>query len=325
MSATARAAWLDAWEGPSTPSPFGYREGGDGPDGWGYARQPVRRPARRVAAQSRGQAVWDQPRPHWSERTPQSGVDIGATTDWSDRGDCFGAAGSLDFTDDIDLTGSVVRMSAARAHKGGRFGKGVVKRQAGKRGGNDTRCRNMHIPEVPAIEHYDWDAAARRRPGTHEYERVILHADRTAEARMTATHYYTKGATARVSDPWADSQRRPEVPRLRVVEHRVPRWRLGLVAVLFGLLVVGLTIVTPMMMSSSVASLEAAVGQAEAEQEQLAADTAALAAQISSLSSPQRVAEEAEQLGLIPANQVSYVPSDTPSLAAEGDTTVAGR
>ena len=79
------------------------------------------------------------------------------------------------------------------------------------------------------------------------------------------------------------------------------------------------------MTSSAVAGMESAVGQAESQQQQLAADTAALSSQISSLSSPQRVAEEAAQLGLVPANEVSYMSSGEQMLASEGDTTVAGR
>jgi cell division protein FtsL len=77
--------------------------------------------------------------------------------------------------------------------------------------------------------------------------------------------------------------------------------------------------------SSAVAGLESAVGQAEAQQQQLAADTAGLSSQVSSLSSPQRVAQEAAQLGLVPANDVSYLTSGEQMLASEGDTTVAGR
>jgi cell division protein FtsB len=98
-----------------------------------------------------------------------------------------------------------------------------------------------------------------------------------------------------------------------------------LLAVSFALFLVGTGVVTPVLINSAVTGVETAVGRAEAEQAQLAAETAALEAQISSLSSPQRVAEEAAHLGLVPANEVSYLSSGTPLLASEGDTEVAGR
>ncbi len=185
--------------------------------------------------------------------------------------------------------------------------------------------QRLSVPEVAPIFEYDWEAAARRRPVGDECERVILHADRSVEARMSATRYYATGAAARVPEPWPEAPRREARPHLRVVKRRVPRRRLGLLAVAVGLVLVGAIIVAPMMMSSAVAGVEAAVGQAEAQQEQLAAETAALAAQISSLSSPQRVADEAVQLGLAPASEVSYISSGGPLLAGESDTTVAGR
>jgi hypothetical protein len=183
----------------------------------------------------------------------------------------------------------------------------------------------MSIPEAPAIRDYDWEAAAQRRPGRHECERVILHTDRSIEARMSSTRYYGKEATSRRADPWPEAPRRPATARLRVVKHKVPRWRLGMVAGVFAMLLIGLTVVAPILTSSAVAGMESAVGQAEAQQQQLAADTAALSSQISSLSSPQRVAAEAAQMGLVPANDVSYLASGEQQLASEGDTTVAGR
>jgi cell division protein FtsB len=110
-----------------------------------------------------------------------------------------------------------------------------------------------------------------------------------------------------------------------VVKRRAPRLRLGLVAATFAISLVGAAVVAPVILSSAAAAVEAAVGQAEAQQGQLTTDTAALTAQISSLSSPQRVAEEAERLGLVPADQVSYMSSQTQELASEGETIVAGR
>lgn len=181
------------------------------------------------------------------------------------------------------------------------------------------------VRQSPAIEDYDWEAAARRRPGRNECERVILHADRTIEARASSSRYYSRDAAARVADPRPQAARRVDPPRLRVIKHKASRWRLGLIAGIVGVLLVAVTVVAPIITSSVVAGLESAVGQAEAQQQELAAETAALSAQISSLSSPQRVAAEAAQLGLVPANDVSYLATGGQMLASEGDTTVAGR
>ena len=170
---------------------------------------------------------------------------------------------------------------------------------------------------------YDWEAAERSRPARNECERVILHDE--VAARIHSTHYYGREATARLPEPWPQAQRAEAPPPLRVVRRRQPRWRLGLLALTFAVLLVGAAVVAPVMMSSAVAGMEAAVGQTEAAQEQLATETAALAGQISTLSSPQRVQEQAAQLGLAPAQDVCYLPADTGMLASEGDTTVAGR
>jgi len=112
---------------------------------------------------------------------------------------------------------------------------------------------------------------------------------------------------------------------MRVVRPKTSVWRLRILVSVFAALIVALTVIAPIVINTAAAGLEAAVGQAEAQQEQLAADTAALSSQISSLSSPQRVAEQAAQLGLVPAGQVSYLATGDQMLASEGDTTVAGR
>jgi cell division protein FtsL len=71
--------------------------------------------------------------------------------------------------------------------------------------------------------------------------------------------------------------------------------------------------------------VESAVGQLETQQKQLTADNSSLSAQISALSSPDRVAEQAGRLGLEPAKSVEYVAAGTQTAVAEGATTVAGR
>ncbi len=310
MSSTTRAAWQDAWEGASTPSPYAYRTSSGRAREERYARQRVQertserayRCAPRETAPGRS-AQWP---PQRAEATYGVRPSQGRTGQWR-----------ADWAEASEWDGSVVRLSAARAAR--RDYEGTAHLEV------ERRPQRTSVRDVPSVDQYDWDAAARRRPGRDECERVILHADRCIEARMSSTRYYATGATARRPEPWSEATRREAAPRLRVVSHRVPRWRLRLVAGLFAVLVVGLTVIAPIMASSAVAGLESAVGQAEMEQQQLAADNAALASQISSLSSPQRVAEEAAQLGLAPANDVSYLASGDQLLASEGDTTVAGR
>ncbi len=298
MPSTARATWLDAWEGPSTPSPYTYRSAPPRPREDRYARQSAYSRSAKYAAPRPAHYSAPPPRPRSEARfeAPPTRVPSAARySDWADA---------------AEWTGSVVHMSAARAARLPMA---------------EPRRDRMSIPEAPAIRDYDWEAAAQRRPRRDECERVILHTDRSIEARMSCTRHYGKEATARRADPWPEAPRRPAKPRLRVVKHKVPRWRLGMVAGVFALLFIGLTVVAPILTSSAVAGMESAVGQAEAQQQQLAADTAALSSQISSLSSPQRVAAEAAQMGLVPANDVSYLASGEQQLASEGDTTVAGR
>lgn len=278
MSATARTAWLDAWEGSSTPSPrvrpSAYSQRQRARDD----RPHVRRDDRRVPREVRGRVRPDA----W---TP----DYGDAPEW---------------------TGSVVRMSEARA---------------ARRASPVSRSADTTSTDIPAIEDYDWEAAARRRPRANECERVILHSDRSVEARISSSRYYAREATARKHRPLPEAARRETPPRMRVVRPKTSVWRLRILVSVFAALIVALTVITPIVINTAAAGLEAAVGQAEAQQEQLAADTAALSSQISSLSSPQRVAEQAAQLGLVPAGQVSYLATGGQMLASEGDTTVAGR
>jgi cell division protein FtsL len=93
--------------------------------------------------------------------------------------------------------------------------------------------------------------------------------------------------------------------------------------VLFAVALLGVSIVSPMLVSSGVTQVESQVGRTEAQQAQLSANIAALSSQISALSAPDRVAEHATQLGLQPAEKVHYVQDGT--AGTEGDTTVAGR
>ena len=94
-------------------------------------------------------------------------------------------------------------------------------------------------------------------------------------------------------------------------------------ALLFAAVLLGVSIVSPMLLSSGVTQVESQVGRMENNQAQLSATIEALSSQISALSAPDRVAEHATQLGLQPAEKVHYLQSGT--AGTEGDTTVAGR
>lgn len=144
-------------------------------------------------------------------------------------------------------------------------------------------------------------------------------------ARMRSARYYGREATARLPQPEHDRQRSEALPDLKVITRRRPRWGLALLAMVFVGVLLGALIVAPVLVSSAATGLEAEVGQMEAEERSLATATSALAAQISALSSSERVAEQAEQLGLRPAESVSYMQIGSDSPAMEGDTTVAGR
>jgi cell division protein FtsL len=91
----------------------------------------------------------------------------------------------------------------------------------------------------------------------------------------------------------------------------------------FGVALLGVGIITPMLVATAATDVESQVGRMENTQTQLAATIAALSSQISALSAPDRVAEQATQLGLLPAEKVRYLQSGTGEM--EGDTTVAGR
>jgi multidrug efflux pump subunit AcrA (membrane-fusion protein) len=93
----------------------------------------------------------------------------------------------------------------------------------------------------------------------------------------------------------------------------------------FSALLLGIVIVAPVLINSATTQVESEIGRMQNRQAQLAADTAALSAQISALSAPDRVAEQAGRLGLGPAQSVHYVETGAETVPTEGDTTIAGR
>ncbi|OFW61041.1 MAG: hypothetical protein A2133_04565 [Actinobacteria bacterium RBG_16_64_13] len=145
-------------------------------------------------------------------------------------------------------------------------------------------------------------------------------------ARVRSTRYYTREATARVPHVTHEVVENPRpLPELKVATKRRPRWRMVLVALAFTGLLLGALIVAPMLINSAATGAESEVGKLETQQKELTAQTGALAAQISALSSPERVAEQAARLGLGPAQSIHYVGTAAETAAVEGDTTVAGR
>jgi cell division protein FtsL len=144
-------------------------------------------------------------------------------------------------------------------------------------------------------------------------------------ARMRSTRYYAREATARLPESTPESEESPVLPELKVVTRRRSRWGLVLLALAFVGLLLGGTIIVPVLVTTAATGVEAAVGQLEAKQTELAAATAALSARISALSSPDRLAEQAAQLGLGPAQSVQYLETGSEMTASKGETTVAGR
>jgi len=147
-----------------------------------------------------------------------------------------------------------------------------------------------------------------------------------AATRSRSVRYYGREATARrISQPEPEISDSKALPELKVVSIRRPHWGAVVIALVFACVLVGVSIVAPMLVSAATTEVESAVGELEAQQRELTATASALSAQVSALSSPERVAEQAIQLGLVPAQSVHYLQADSGTAAAEGDTTVAGR
>jgi hypothetical protein len=154
-----------------------------------------------------------------------------------------------------------------------------------------------------------------------------------ATAHVRASRYYTREAVARMpqieerlpEEQREEQQLRQPAPRVRFVTTRRSRYGLALATLLFSALLLGLLVIAPVLISSTTTQMESQIGQKMSAQQDLMAETAALSAQISTLSAPDRVAEQASRLGLGPAQSVEYVQNSAATAMAEGDTTIAGR
>ncbi|NLO26957.1 MAG: hypothetical protein GX113_02055 [Actinobacteria bacterium] len=178
----------------------------------------------------------------------------------------------------------------------------------------------------------DWEESVRassasRRSGTKGFGETRPTARTQVTARMDSSRYYGREATARVLQPSRDTVVAPRpLPRLRLVARRQqPRWGLIVMALAMIGALVAACIIAPMLIHSASTDLESTIGRLESEQKELAAANSALSAQISALSSPERVAEQATRLGLGPAVYVHYVEAEPGPPVAEGEPTISGR
>lgn len=145
------------------------------------------------------------------------------------------------------------------------------------------------------------------------------------QARTSATRYYGREATARLPQPIREAPRSEALIEVEVSTRRRPRWGMLLLMLGMAIMLLGAAVISPVFLSSAATDIEAAVGRMEAQKRELTDAGTTLSAQISALSSPERVAEEANKLGLQPAATVSYLHVDAGNAVMEGETTVAGR
>jgi cell division protein FtsL len=144
-------------------------------------------------------------------------------------------------------------------------------------------------------------------------------------ARASSARYYAREATARLPQLAPETPKTEFIAEVKVASKRRPQRGLLIAALALVAILLGVAVICPVLLSSAATDLEVQVGRLEAEQKDLAAAEATLSAQISGLSSPERIAEEADRLGLQPASSVHYVEIEARSNVAEGETTVAGR
>ena len=147
--------------------------------------------------------------------------------------------------------------------------------------------------------------------------------------KVPATLYYGREATARLPEqvptPGEAALERKPLPELKVVTRRRPRWGMVLLVVISVALLLGACVVAPVMIRAATADLESSLGTLQLTEQKLAAANSRLSAQVSALCSPDRLAEQAARLGLVPAQSLGYVELGPEQAAPEGETVVAGR
>lgn len=145
------------------------------------------------------------------------------------------------------------------------------------------------------------------------------------KARVNVTRYYGRQSTAPALVTPQPARLDHPVPALRVVKRRQPLWKVAALVFLTAAAFISLCFVTPVLLRAATTDAESAVGKLQARQEQLKAENLALDARASSLRSPQRVSEQAAQLGLGPAQSVHYLELSTAVAALEDTGATAGR
>ena len=144
-------------------------------------------------------------------------------------------------------------------------------------------------------------------------------------ARARTVRYYGKEATARIPQVEPEAEYALPLPELKIVAHRRPR--LGVVMLIVAALVLLLAtgVVCPVLIGTATTGVESAMGRLESKQEELSALASELAAQVAALSAPDRIAEQAAEMGLVPATTVQYLDAAQDVAGTEGDTTAPGR
>lgn len=167
---------------------------------------------------------------------------------------------------------------------------------------------------------------------------AALRSQARVAARLSSTRYYGRRtpevyfgreATARLPEWTAPSKEavaeKRALPELKVATRRRPRWGVVFLAVLFVALLVGVCVVAPILLRAATTDLESTLGALQTAEQELTAENSRLSAQVSALCSPERLAEQAERLGLAPAQFLGHLRLEPAEVSAEGETVVAGR
>lgn len=146
-----------------------------------------------------------------------------------------------------------------------------------------------------------------------------------SSARVQTTRYYGKEATARLPQREIETEQERPRPELTVVVKRRPRKGAIALVVTLAALLLGVGFVCPVLIGSAATGVESELGRLELQQKELAATASRLSTEVATLSAPDRIAEQALELGLAPAAKVHYLDAAGDVAVSEGDATVAGR
>lgn len=179
---------------------------------------------------------------------------------------------------------------------------------------------------MPTISRREWmDAWEKDLVQSAAARRSQARVGARVSARVSSSRYYGNEATARIPKPAPELPRRKPLTEVKSTSTRKRIWPLIVATVMVCALLLSAVFVIPVLVNSSTTDLEAATGRLQTKQQQLTQAGTDLSAQVSSLSSPVRIAEEASKLGLKPATSVRYLQLGTGTVVAEGETTVASR